>query len=182
MNLHNENLPDILGWCACLLMLATFCCQRPQPLRLFAVAANLAFIAYGLTADLAPVLALHLTLLPVNLYRLSGLLRGRHQSGERPKEFDHSMPAANQAHHLATYRANLRKLHRAGRLGRGKSRGDIGLDLPAHQKSQDRQCDAGRGQALGALQGGAAGFPVDEAGLAGLHAGLPAASAKRSNH
>ena len=134
MNVHNANLPDILGWCACLLMLATFCCQRPQPLRLFAVAANLVFIAYGLTAELAPVLALHLTLLPVNLYRLSGVLRGRHQSGERPKEFDHSMPASNQGHHLATYRAGLREFHRAGGLGRGESRGDIGLDLPAHQK------------------------------------------------
>jgi hypothetical protein len=61
---------QLLGWCACALMLATFCCRRPLPLRLFAVAANVAFVAYGWSADLHPVLVLHLTLLPVNLRRL----------------------------------------------------------------------------------------------------------------
>jgi hypothetical protein len=61
---------DPLGWLACGLMLATFSSVTARRLRLFAVAANLAFIAYGLTAHLPPVLALHLVLLPVNLVRL----------------------------------------------------------------------------------------------------------------
>ncbi len=61
--------PDLLGWIAALLMVATFSCRRPQPMRSLAVATNLAFIGYGLAASLPPVLALHLVLLPVNLWR-----------------------------------------------------------------------------------------------------------------
>jgi hypothetical protein len=44
-------------------------------LRSMALASNLAFIAYGYLADLMPVLLLHAVLLPVNVYRLSQLLR-----------------------------------------------------------------------------------------------------------
>ena len=41
-------------------------------LRCMAIASNLAFIAYGVLADLGPVLVLHLLLLPVNVLRLAG--------------------------------------------------------------------------------------------------------------
>ncbi|MBK6851975.1 MAG: hypothetical protein IPG93_10220 [Burkholderiales bacterium] len=61
---------DLLGWLAAGLMLLTFWCADARALRRCAIGANLAFIAYGLAADLAPVLALHLVLLPVNLFRL----------------------------------------------------------------------------------------------------------------
>ena len=64
------NASHAIGWCACALMLMTFWCETPWCLRGFAVAANLAFVAYGWTADLPPVLALHLLLLPINLVRL----------------------------------------------------------------------------------------------------------------
>ena len=67
------NGTDMLGWLAAGLMLATFWCADARSLRRCAVAANLAFIAYGLAAGLAPVLTLHLLLLPVNLYRLMHL-------------------------------------------------------------------------------------------------------------
>ncbi len=66
---HLSLPPDLLGWIAALLMVATFSCRRPQPMRSLAVATNLAFIGYGLAASLPPVLALHLVLLPVNLWR-----------------------------------------------------------------------------------------------------------------
>lgn len=50
-------------------MVATFACREARCMRPLAVATNLAFIGYGLTAGLPPVLALHALLLPINLWR-----------------------------------------------------------------------------------------------------------------
>lgn len=50
--------------------MATFSCVQTVALRLCALAANAAFIAYGASAGLWPVLALHTALLPINLMRL----------------------------------------------------------------------------------------------------------------
>jgi hypothetical protein len=61
---------EAIGYLASALVLATFCMREMVPLRCMAIASNLAFIAYGLLGDLAPVLALHLLLLPVNVLRL----------------------------------------------------------------------------------------------------------------
>ena len=44
-------------------------------LRCMAIASNLAFIAYGVLADLGPVLVLHLLLLPINVLRLKASAR-----------------------------------------------------------------------------------------------------------
>ncbi len=62
---------EALGWAAATLTLLTFICRDMRRLRVLALAANAAFIAYGTLADLAPVLVLHLALVPVNLWRLS---------------------------------------------------------------------------------------------------------------
>jgi hypothetical protein len=67
---------DLLGWTAAALMVTTFACREARAMRIVAVAANGAFIAYGWSAGLLPVLALHLLLLPINLWRwaqLSGM-------------------------------------------------------------------------------------------------------------
>ncbi len=66
---------DVLGWTAAVLTLLTFVCRDMRRLRLLALAANAAFIAYGALAQLLPVLALHLALVPVNLWRLNQTLR-----------------------------------------------------------------------------------------------------------
>ncbi|MDZ7654274.1 MAG: hypothetical protein U5L03_17785 [Burkholderiaceae bacterium] len=49
--------------------MATFACHDACCMRPLAVATNLAFIGYGAAAALPPVLALHLLLLPINLWR-----------------------------------------------------------------------------------------------------------------
>jgi hypothetical protein len=64
-----------LGWAAALLTLLTFVCRDMRRLRLLALAANATFIAYGVQAQLLPVLVLHLVLAPVNLWRLNEALR-----------------------------------------------------------------------------------------------------------
>lgn len=63
--------PEALGWSAALLTLLTFFSADMRRLRLLALAANAAFIAYGTAAHLLPVLVLHLALVPVNLWRLN---------------------------------------------------------------------------------------------------------------
>jgi CRP/FNR family transcriptional regulator, cyclic AMP receptor protein len=62
---------DWLGWAASALVLATFCMRGMVALRLTAIASNLAFIAYGASAGIDPVLMLHVLLLPLNALRLA---------------------------------------------------------------------------------------------------------------
>ena len=50
-------------------MIATFALNRKITMRGFAIAANVLFIAYGILANLPPILALHLVLLPINVVK-----------------------------------------------------------------------------------------------------------------
>jgi hypothetical protein len=68
---------DGVGFGAAGLVLATFCMRSMNALRWIAIASNVAFIAYGYLGQLAPVLLLHVLLLPINIYRLTQL-RGTH--------------------------------------------------------------------------------------------------------
>jgi hypothetical protein len=61
---------EIVGWMASGLVLAAFYMEAMVPLRLVAMASNVAFIVYGYLGDLPPILLLHLGLLPLNAWRL----------------------------------------------------------------------------------------------------------------
>ena len=67
-NLHS--LSDLLGYAASTLVLITFSARSITTLRIVAIASNLMFIAYAASANLPPVLLLHLLLLPLNAFRL----------------------------------------------------------------------------------------------------------------
>lgn len=69
---------DALGWAAAALTLASFVSRDMLRLRLLALAANMAFICYGLGAGLWPVASLHMLLVPVNLRRLLELRQKPH--------------------------------------------------------------------------------------------------------
>jgi hypothetical protein len=71
---------DAVGFVAAGLVLTTFCMRSMSALRWVAIASNVAFIAYGYLGNLAPVLLLHLLLLPVNGYRLAQLYGGQARS------------------------------------------------------------------------------------------------------
>ena len=58
-----------IGYLASLLVLVSFCMRDKAALRVFAIASNLAFIAYGGLANVGPLLLLHAALLPVNVLR-----------------------------------------------------------------------------------------------------------------
>ncbi len=67
--------PEIFGYVASGLVLATFTMRTMIPLRMLGIASNLAFILYGYLDDLVPVMALHAILLPLNVYRLLEMQR-----------------------------------------------------------------------------------------------------------
>lgn len=68
--------PSLIGWLAAGLTLLTFSMRSMLWLRISALAANVCFITYGALAELAPVLVLHVLLLPCNVVRLGPLLAG----------------------------------------------------------------------------------------------------------
>jgi hypothetical protein len=81
------SVSDFTGWTAAALMVATFSCRDPLWMRRLAVGTNLAFITYGLLASLAPVLALHTMLLPINVWRYWQCTHTRPTGGA---DIDHS--------------------------------------------------------------------------------------------
>ena len=64
------NEGDLFGYFASFLVFTTFYMKRMIPLRLTAIASNVAFISYAWLNHLTPILVLHGALLPLNLYRL----------------------------------------------------------------------------------------------------------------
>jgi hypothetical protein len=74
------NLTEFLGYAAASMVLATFAVRSIVTLRCLAIASNLLFISYALSAQIVPVFILHMLLLPLNLWRLREVL-GRNAFG-----------------------------------------------------------------------------------------------------
>jgi hypothetical protein len=70
-----ESLSGISGYVASMLVLFTFVAKDMRLLRTTAIFSNIAFITYGAIEWLPPVLFLHLALLPLNIVRLSEVVR-----------------------------------------------------------------------------------------------------------
>ena len=68
---------DLAGYVASTLVLITFVAKDMRVLRSLAILSNIAFIIYGASASLMPVLCLHLALLPLNIARLRELNAAR---------------------------------------------------------------------------------------------------------
>ena len=64
------NGADLFGYVASILVFGTFYMKRMMPLRVTAIASNLAFISYAWAYGLTPILLLHGALLPLNIIRL----------------------------------------------------------------------------------------------------------------
>ena len=62
---------DLVGYAASALVVLTFTMNDMRSLRVAAVSSNVAFLAYGISLDLGPVVSLHAILLPLNLWRLA---------------------------------------------------------------------------------------------------------------
>lgn len=66
---------DAFGYLAAVAVFLAFSMKTMLSLRLVAIASNMAFITYGLTAHLMPILLLHGLLLPLNVVRLIQIQR-----------------------------------------------------------------------------------------------------------
>lgn len=71
----NLTATDAMGFAAAALVLTTFCMRSMLQLRVIAALSNLAFLGYGASAGLAPVILLHALLLPVNAVEVIRLAR-----------------------------------------------------------------------------------------------------------
>ena len=98
--------PQALGWAAALLTLLTFVSADMRRLRLLALAANAAFIAYGTAAELLPVMVLHLALVPVNLWRLNQAFQPK--ANQQPAKPTPAQRAARQPTGWVTARRGAR--------------------------------------------------------------------------
>lgn len=61
---------EFVGYLASALVFATFYMKTLTPMRVVAIASNIAFIGYGYLGEMLPILVLHSVLLPLNIWRL----------------------------------------------------------------------------------------------------------------
>ena len=64
------SIAEASGYVASGLVFLTFCMKTMIALRVIAIGSNVAFITYGVVADLTPIYLLHTVLLPLNLFVL----------------------------------------------------------------------------------------------------------------
>ncbi len=72
---------EVIGWLASLLTVASYSVSTMLPLRILAIASSVCFAIYGFALGLWPLLAMELTLLPINIYRFWQVLSLRGKLG-----------------------------------------------------------------------------------------------------
>ena len=65
---------EAVGWLASGLTVATYAMNTMMPLRILAIASSVCFAFYAAVLQLWPLLAMELTLLPINVYRFWQIL------------------------------------------------------------------------------------------------------------
>jgi hypothetical protein len=150
---------DGLGYVASALVFATFCMKTMIPLRIIAMVSNVAFIAYGFSGHLYPVLFLHVILLPMNIWRFLEMIELVRRV-EAAATGDHSiewlkpfMKSQRFAAGTILFRRgdDADKLYAilSGRIeideigvscGPGQLVGEMGLFAGHHQRTQAAQC------------------------------------------
>jgi CRP-like cAMP-binding protein/multidrug resistance efflux pump len=66
---------EFAAWVASLLTFTTFYMKTMLPLRVVGILSNIAFLAFAVIEQIVPVVLLHGTLLPLNIYRLHQILK-----------------------------------------------------------------------------------------------------------
>jgi CRP-like cAMP-binding protein len=109
---------EFLGYAASATVLATFCMSTMIPLRVLALVSNVLFCSYGYLDHLYPVLILHATLFPVNLFRLvqfQRLVRDVRDAHREDLPIQSLLPYMT-ARNLAAGQVLIRKGEKADRL------------------------------------------------------------------
>jgi hypothetical protein len=98
------SLAELAGYVASGLVFLTFCMKTMVPLRVVAIASNVAFITYAGMASLYPVLVLHLVLLPMNIWRtvqMVALVRRVREAAKGDLSVDWLRPYMRRERHAA---------------------------------------------------------------------------------
>jgi CRP/FNR family cyclic AMP-dependent transcriptional regulator len=98
------SFPELVGYFASGLVFLTFCMKTMIPLRIVAMASNVAFICYSALEMLYPVLILHLVLLPLNIWRTAQMIalsRRVREASRGDLSFDWLKPFMKTAQHKA---------------------------------------------------------------------------------
>jgi hypothetical protein len=150
---------ETIGYLASALVFLTFCMKTMVPLRVVAIASNVAFISYGFLEGLYPVLVLHLILLPLNIHRTFQMLRLVKQVEEAAKgnlsiewlepfmkklsrrQGEILFRKGDEADGLYCILSGEVTLQEIGEtLGRGKLLGEIGLFAPDGRRTLTARC------------------------------------------
>ena len=65
-----QSWSDIIGYLAALLLVLTFFMRYMMQLSITAICSSIAWLVYGFSDALYPIIILHLVLAPLNAYRL----------------------------------------------------------------------------------------------------------------
>jgi CRP/FNR family cyclic AMP-dependent transcriptional regulator len=77
---------DVAGYIASALVFSAFYMKDMVPLRILAICSNVAFLIYGTSMLLTPVIVLHALLLPLNVWRLIAAIERRRLSADALKQ------------------------------------------------------------------------------------------------
>jgi hypothetical protein len=77
---------DVAGYMASALVVVTFYMKDMVPLRIAALCSNVAFLIYGIGLGLGPVVVLHGTLIPLNIWRLLAALPAQSETRRAVKQ------------------------------------------------------------------------------------------------
>ena len=151
---------ELFGYLGALLTLTTFSMKTMLHLRMVGIVSNLAFVTYGVLGHVYPVLLLHLTLLPLNVWRLQQLLRLTRQirdatagglSMEWLKPFSRSKAVGAgemlfrrgdlAADILFVLSGRFRAVEADVALEQGEVIGELGLITKEHKRTQTVVCE-----------------------------------------
>ncbi|MEM7023422.1 MAG: cyclic nucleotide-binding domain-containing protein [Pseudomonadota bacterium] len=151
---------EAAGYLASGLVFCTFCMKTMMPLRLVAIASNVAFIVFGFFGGVYPVLVLHSVLLPLNTYRLlemRALVRKIRNASATDLSVDAMLPLmakrrltagtvlfkkgapAQEMYYMLRGSVGLKELGRS--LGPGALIGEIGVFSPEHERTATAICE-----------------------------------------
>lgn len=151
---------EVAGYVASGLVFCTFCMKTMIPLRVVAIASNVAFVVFGAFAAVYPVLILHAVLLPLNVYRLveiRQLVRKVSDTAHGDLSMDWLLPAmarqtlpegtvlfekgdaASHVYYLLSGRLRLPELDRS--LAPGELFGEIGVFSPEQRRTASAVCE-----------------------------------------
>jgi CRP/FNR family transcriptional regulator, cyclic AMP receptor protein len=156
----------VAGWLAAVLVFSSFFMRTMIPLRIAAIASNVAFIAYALLGfrygvfdRLYPILVLHSTLLPLNVIRLRELKRmiASVRASSADEAIQALIPYMRVEHHqpgevifrrgdpatqlYVVQQGNVRLRETGKRISAGGVFGEVGLFAPQGVRSLTAVCD-----------------------------------------